>query len=66
MPPDFTVRPPNPGAPRPQSMPEQQQAEQALVPQTALTGYRPVRPVPARQRWCKRLVQRRRKTSEPR
>lgn len=38
MPPDFTVRPPNPGAPRPQSMPEQQQAEQALVPQTALTG----------------------------
>jgi len=38
MPPDFTVRPPQPGAPRPQQMSEQQQAEQALIPQTALTG----------------------------
>ncbi len=38
MPPDFTVRPPQPGAPRPQQTSEQQQAEQALVPQTALTG----------------------------
>ncbi len=38
MPPDFTVRPPQPGAPRPQQISEQQQAEQALVPQTALTG----------------------------
>lgn len=38
MPPEFNVRPPAPGAPRPQQVPEQQQAEQALVPQTALTG----------------------------
>lgn len=38
MPPEFNVRPPEPGAPRPQQVPEQQQAEQALVPQTALTG----------------------------
>lgn len=38
MPPEFTVRPPQPGAPRPQQISEQQQAEQALVPQTALTG----------------------------
>jgi hypothetical protein len=38
MPPDFSVRPPNPGAPRPQQTSEQQQAEEALVPQTALTG----------------------------
>jgi hypothetical protein len=38
MPPDFTVRPPQPGAPRPQQMSEQQQAQQALVPQTALNG----------------------------
>jgi hypothetical protein len=38
MPPDFTVRPPQPGAPRPQQTSTQQQAEQALVPQTALTG----------------------------
>jgi hypothetical protein len=38
MPPDYTVRPPQPGAPRPQQMSEQQQAEQALVPQTALNS----------------------------
>jgi hypothetical protein len=38
MPPEFSVRPPVPGAPRPQTVSEQQQAEQALVPQTALTG----------------------------
>ena len=38
MPPEFNVRPPAPGAPRPQQLSEQQQAEQALVPQTALTG----------------------------
>jgi hypothetical protein len=38
MPPDFSVRPPNPGAARPQTLSEQQQAQQALVPQTALTG----------------------------
>jgi len=38
MPPEFNIRPPAPGAPRPQQLSEQQQAEQALVPQTALTG----------------------------
>jgi hypothetical protein len=36
MPPNFTVRPPLPGAPRPQEQTERVQAEQALVPQTAL------------------------------
>jgi hypothetical protein len=38
MPPDFNVRPPNPGAARPQQVSTQRQAEEALVPQTALTG----------------------------
>jgi hypothetical protein len=38
MPPEFNVRPPQPGAQRPQQMSEQQQAQEALVPQTALTG----------------------------
>lgn len=37
MPPDYSIRPPEPGAPRPQDMPDRQQAEQALIPQTALT-----------------------------
>ena len=36
MPPDYTLRPPRPGAPRPQEQSERQQAEEALVPQTAL------------------------------
>ncbi len=38
MPPNFSVRPPLPGAPRPQEQSERKQAEEALVPQTALTG----------------------------
>ena len=38
MPPDFTLRPPRPGAPRPQEKSEQAQAEEILVPQTALAG----------------------------
>lgn len=38
MPPDFAVRPPQPGAPRPQQVSEQQQAEQVLAPQTALAN----------------------------
>ena len=38
MPPEFNVRPPQPGAQRPQQMSEQHQAQEALVPQTALTG----------------------------
>lgn len=37
MPPDYSIRPPVPGAPRPQDVPDRQQAEQALIPQTALT-----------------------------
>lgn len=32
MPPDFTLRPPRPGASRPQELTQQQQAEAALVP----------------------------------
>ncbi len=38
MPPDFAIRPPEPGAPRPQSVPASQAAEQALIPQSALAG----------------------------
>lgn len=36
MPPDYALRPPRPGAPRPQEQSERQQAEDALVPQLAL------------------------------
>ena len=36
MPPSFDIRPPSPGAPRPQEQSERQQAEEALVPETAL------------------------------
>src|SRR3954462_14269389 len=36
MPPDYNLRPPRPGAPRPQEQSERQQAEVALVPQLAL------------------------------
>ena len=36
MPPDYNLRPPRPGAPRPQEQTERQQAEEALVPQLAL------------------------------
>jgi len=36
MPPDYNLRPPRPGAPRPQEQSERQQAEEALVPQLAL------------------------------
>ena len=38
MPPDFNLRPPRPGVVRPQQRPEREQAEEALVPQLALTG----------------------------
>ena len=38
MPPDFALRPPRPGAPRPMEQSERQQAEEALVPQIALGG----------------------------
>src|ERR1700684_2507570 len=36
MPPDYNLRPPRPGAVRPQEQSERQQAQEALVPQTAL------------------------------
>jgi len=38
MPPNFSLPPPSPGAPRPQEQSERQKAEQALVPQMALGG----------------------------
>ncbi len=38
MPPDFSLRPPQPGAPRPQEQSERSQAESALVPEAALGG----------------------------
>ena len=38
MPPDYNLRPPRPGAPRPQEQSERQQAEEALVPQLALAA----------------------------
>ena len=40
MPPDYNLRPPRPGAPRPQEQSEQRQAEEILVPQAALSGPR--------------------------
>ena len=41
MPPDFNIRPPQPGAPRPQEQTERAAAESALVPEAALAGPRP-------------------------
>ncbi|HET6606628.1 MAG TPA: DUF3035 domain-containing protein [Rhodopila sp.] len=38
MPPDYNLRPPRPGAPRPQEQSSRQQAEAALVPQLALAA----------------------------
>lgn len=38
MPPDFTLRPPRPGATRPQELTQRQQAEAALVPDTVLNA----------------------------
>jgi hypothetical protein len=38
MPPDYNLRPPRPGAPRPQEQSERQQAEEALAPQMALNA----------------------------
>jgi hypothetical protein len=38
MPPDYNLRPPRPGAPRPQEQSERQQAAEALVPQLALNA----------------------------
>jgi hypothetical protein len=44
MPPEFTLRPPRPGAARPQEVSERQQAEQVLVPQLALENQGAGRP----------------------
>lgn len=38
MPPDFTLRPPRPGAVRPQELTQRQQAEATLVPDAVLGG----------------------------
>jgi hypothetical protein len=38
MPPDYALRPPEPGAPRPQEVSAQQAAEAALAPDTALAA----------------------------
>lgn len=38
MPPDFTLRPPRAGAPRPQELSTREAAEAALAPQAALAG----------------------------
>ncbi|MGH7154127.1 MAG: DUF3035 domain-containing protein [Acetobacteraceae bacterium] len=38
MPPDFSIRAPQPGASRPQSVPESVAAQQALIPQTTLAA----------------------------
>jgi len=38
MPPDYTLRPPRPGASRPQELTQRQQAEAALVPDTVTAG----------------------------
>jgi hypothetical protein len=40
MPPDFALRPPQPGAPRPQELSDRAQAESALVPESVLAGTR--------------------------
>src|SRR5205085_2157135 len=49
MPPSFELPPPQPGAPRPQERPERVQAEEALVPQTALGGGAPAPESPGQQ-----------------
>jgi hypothetical protein len=41
MPPDYSLRPPRPGAPRPQDRSERLQAEEALAPQVALSDVQP-------------------------
>jgi hypothetical protein len=48
MPPTYDLPPPQPGAPRPQERPEHIQAEEALVPQTAL-GVAPAPETPGQQ-----------------
>ena len=38
MPPDYSIRPPRPGAPRPQNVPDQVAAQEALMPQTTFAS----------------------------
>lgn len=49
MPPDFTLRPPRPGAKRPQELSDQQQAEAALVPGSINSGQQQLPPSPGQQ-----------------
>ena len=44
MPPNYTLRPPQPGAPRPQEMTARDAAQAALVPDSALAGNGPSSP----------------------
>ena len=49
MPPDYTLRPPQPGAPRPQETSERQQAEAALAPDSVLNNAAPADISPGQQ-----------------
>ncbi len=49
MPPDFALRPPRPGAPRPQELTAPQAAEGALVPQSTLVDPQSGAPSPGQQ-----------------
>jgi hypothetical protein len=49
MPPDFTLRPPRPGAVRPQELTQRQQAEATLAPDTLMGGNAPTAPTPGQQ-----------------
>lgn len=49
LPPDFALRPPEPGAPRPQEMSPAQSAEAALVPQSVLDAPVPAESSPGQQ-----------------
>ena len=49
MPPDFTLRPPRPGATRPQELTQRQQAEGALVPDTLLGSSAPAASSPGQE-----------------
>ena len=49
MPPDFTLRPPRPGAARPQELSQRQQAEAALVPDTLSQAGGAAPPSPGQQ-----------------
>jgi hypothetical protein len=49
MPPDFTLRPPRPGASRPQELSQRQQAEAALVPDTVMMNDQQAGSTPGQQ-----------------